>query len=206
MADTDPEKLADKTVLREGETQPKSQDSLIAADGNKSKIPEHSEIAAPSPSISSRGKTSASRDFNTIDTDTPFVHFTTAALLLALFFAVTVSFITSTYAWPTQLNWSIADGQVTRIELRGKRDARFYYNYSVGENQLEGMNLKSDSLEHTTKVGKKVRVRYNPDKPRESVMEGGFNVVETPFYIIVCIGLFLAFIRSFGKAVKKLRF
>lgn len=205
MTDTDPEKLADKTVLRESEAQPKSQDSLQVTEGANSKIPEQSEIATPSPSLSSKRKTSASRDFNTIDADTPFVHFTTAVVLLALCIAVIVSFITSTYAWPTQMNWPIADGQVTRIEVRGKQSARFYYNYSVGESQLEGMNLKTDSLEHTTKVGKKVRVRYNPDKPGESVMEGGFNVVETPFYIIVCMGLFLAFINSFGKGVKKLR-
>lgn len=205
MTDTDPEKLADHTVLRESEAWPKSPDRLLVTEGDESKIPEQSEIATPSPSLSRRTKTSASRDFNTIDADTPFVHFTIAALLLALCAAVIVSFITSTYAWPTQMNWPIADGQVTKIEVRGKRAARFYYNYSVGGNQLQGMNIKSDSLEHTTKAGKEVRVRYNPDKPSESVMEGGFNVVETPFYIIVCIGLFLAFISFFGKGVKKLR-
>lgn len=205
MTESDPEKLADKTVLRESDTQAESQDGLSTAESGKSTFPGRTEIASASSSHSSRRKTTASRDFNTIDTDTPFVHFTTAAVLLALCIAVCVSFITSTYAWPTKLSWPVAEGQVTKIEVRGKRAARFYYDYSVGKSQFKGMNLKSDSLEHTVQVGKRVRVRYKPDNFNESVMEGGFNALETPFYVIVCIGLFLAFIHFLGKGVKKLR-
>lgn len=205
MPETDPENLAERTVLHEGLEQNGSHADLPAAEIAKNSLADSKESAQVSTFRPGNRSTTASRDFNTIDIDSPFVHFTTASVLFVLLIAVSVSFVASTYAWPTQLSWPIADGQVKKIEVRGKRAARFYYDYSIGNRTFEGMNLKSDSLEHTIKVGDRVHVRYNPNDTRESVMEGGFNVLETPFYLLVCCGLFLAFIVYFGKGLRKLR-
>lgn len=205
MPETDPENLAERTVLHEGLEQNGSHADLPSTEIAKDSLADRKESAQVSTFRPSIRRTTASRDFNTIDIDSPFVHFITASVLFVLLIAVSVSFVASTYAWPTQLSWPIADGQVKKIEVRGKRAARFYYDYSIGNRPFEGMNLKSDSLEHTIKVGDKVHVRYNPSNNLESVMEGGFNVLETPFYLLVCCGLFSAFIVYFGKGLRKFR-
>lgn len=190
-ADKDQEKLADRTVLKESETQPLAEcqlpvssksiaDTPIPRIDNESKHPTRARSIA------------ASKNFESLGVHDAFAKFVITILLFVLGSAMSVFCVSSTIAWPWQLNWPVAEGQVTKIEIRNKNSARFYYQYRVEEREFKNVEVRADSLEHTVQVGKKVHVRYNPRRNEESIMEGGFNIVETPLYILVAVGLFSA--------------
>ena len=112
----------------------------------------------------------------------------------------------SVVCWPWQQDWIPVEGQVMRISNHTKSSARFTYTYRVNNQTITGFMSKPGSLEHTLKVGSKVTVRYNPKREVESYLQGGFNIIETPFYALVALGFFVtAVIYSSGAMIRGLR-
>ncbi|MBA3856331.1 MAG: hypothetical protein C0507_05415 [Cyanobacteria bacterium PR.3.49] len=112
----------------------------------------------------------------------------------------------SMVCWPWQNDWIPVEGQVIKISNHTKTSARFTYNYKADNQTITGFMSKPGSLEHTLKVGSKVTVRYNPKKVFESYLQGGFNIIETPFYALVALSFFVtAFVYSTGAIIRAFR-
>ena len=190
-AEKEVEKLADQTVLKESATEPPVECNLPVVSKSNAVTPTQ-EIGDLSYLVANARSISASKNFESLGVHAEFVKLVTTIFLFVLGTAMSVFCVAETIAWPWQLNWPIADGQITKIQFRNKLNADFYYQYRIGEREFKNKEIRADALEHTVKVGKKIRVRYNPKRNEESIMEGGFNFVLTPFYTIVAVGLLAA--------------
>ncbi|CAN5690037.1 hypothetical protein BH10CYA1_BH10CYA1_04090 [soil metagenome] len=133
-----------------------------------------------------------------------FVSLAIAGILFFLAATMCVVCFASVVAWPSQLDWPAVEGQVVEIKPFSKMSGRFTFTYEVDGHTYTSSIDKPDSLEHTVKIGQKVTVRYNPKRISESVMQGGFNVVETPFYVLAALGLFFSsLIYASGRMIRK---
>jgi len=122
----------------------------------------------------------------------PLVSMMIAFILFSLGALMCLFLYASVVCWPWQQDWIPVEGQVTKISSHNKRSAKFSYEYRADNRTYEAAIYKPGSLKHTVKVGSKVTVRYNPERVFESYMQGGFNIVETPFYALLSVGFFLA--------------
>jgi len=189
----------EKTVLREGlEAQSDACQSLVPEE--ESNIVNHTS-AHPDDvyksAVISNARKARARDprFKMYDFDINPEHPWYLSLAISLFLFVMAGLMclflySSVVCWPWQQEWIPVGGQVTGISNHRKNSAKFTYSYKVDNQTLSGAMYKPGSLEHTVKVGSKITVRYNPRRTAESYMQGGFNVIETPFYAILSLAFF----------------
>lgn len=120
-----------------------------------------------------------------------FVCVCTAMILFALGAATALYCFSSAYAWPWQMEWPAVEGRLTDVKAYSK-SARFSYSYEVDGHEYHSSVSLRGTYEHTLKAGQKVTVRHHPTRVSESAMQAGFNIIETPFLILVSLGLFFA--------------
>lgn len=212
---TDQKIEVEKTVLKEGleaETDGEISKSLISEERHDEN--DHAKLDDIYKSaLGSKVKEVRSRDprFKMYDYDINPEHGWFVSLAISVFLfgmgALMCLFLySSVVCWPWQHEWIPVEGQVTRISNHTKSSARFTYNYRADGRAFTGYMYRPGSLEHTVKVGSKVTIRYNPKRVAESYLQGGFNVVETPFYALVALGFFVtAVIYSTGAMIRGFR-
>lgn len=118
-----------------------------------------------------------------------FVSICTALICFALGATTALYCFSSAYAWPWQMEWPAVEGPLTDVQANSK-SARFSYSYEAGGREYHSSVRLGGTFAHTLKAGQKVLVRHHPTRLNESAMQAGFNVIETPFLILVSLGLF----------------
>ncbi len=120
-----------------------------------------------------------------------FVCICTALILFALGAATALYCFSSVYAWPWQMEWPAVEGRLTDVRPYPK-SATFSYSYDVDGKEYHSIVNLRGTFEHTLKAGQKITVRHHPTLINESAMQAGYNIIETPFLILVSLGLFFA--------------
>jgi hypothetical protein len=179
-------KLADDIVLKEGVQQP---------DGNL-KHPVPAELSSTGdPTIkrkqSEKPVYNKPNHFSVPAEHGVFVCICSSLICLILGATTALACFSNAYAWPWQMEWPAVQGRLTSITAYPK-SARFDYSYNVEGRSFHSGETRSGTFQHTLKVGQKITVRHHPKYLNLSVMQAGFNIVETPLLIAVTLGLIFA--------------
>lgn len=191
-------KIAEDTFLKEVQSEPQEQTGLSArSDAEQTENVTREELESKPISKHLSDKNDVGPEYELIQKHSRFVSASWAVILFLLGLTMVMFCFASVVAWPWQMSWPTVQGKVVEVGKFTKNSCRYTYEYPVDGQTIHGFAHKSGSLYHTVKERDSVTIRYNPNKVVESYMQGGFNILETPLYVLVS---FLLFVASWGFA------